>query len=88
MPNERLIMDVNNSCRAFLAKLIFYLFFFGGFFFFLVWVGGGGVGGHALLLSDAALPPPGIYQKWRFVNMHSTFVGIYENSSLQFIYVC
>lgn len=24
MPNERLIMDVNNSCRAFLAKLFFF----------------------------------------------------------------
>lgn len=64
MPNERLIMDVNNSCRAFLAK---------NFFFFL----------PSLLLSDAALPPPGIHQKWRFVNMHSTFVGIYENGALE-----
>lgn len=24
MPNERLIMDVNNSCRAFLAKNFFF----------------------------------------------------------------
>lgn len=77
MPNERLIMDVNNSCRAFLAKLFFF-----GVFFFPRWSGGWGVI-CTLLLSDAALPPPGIHQKWRFVNMHSTFVGIYENGALQ-----